>query len=145
MCTTWCSSGRYIPVASLAVADALVGVVAVLFLVERLNGPRLADTNYPLFVVICGCLTTAASGWHLVVMAVDRFVAVCYPMTYRSAMTSRRVCMMTSSSWVIAAALVLPYFIWLSPTIKGGVEGVVFSHFYSTGLSLRDRFGTTHF
>lgn len=108
---------RYFPVASLAVADLLVGLSAVLFMcnrfiIERMNGDT--QTAELIFMIVL-YQSTNASAYHLVVLAVDRFVAARFPMHYRRTMTTARIVTMTACCWIASLLTIAPYFAWLPP------------------------------
>jgi hypothetical protein len=107
---------KYIPVVSLAVSDSLFGLTAVLFHIERQHYvPEGSRAAFSLSVLILCSLFANASAWHLIVMAVDRFIAVRFPMCYRRAMTSRRIAALTVGGWLMAAVIMAPYVSRLSP------------------------------
>jgi len=105
---------KYIPVVSMAVADSLFGLVAVVFLVERYLHSTTTDSPvFSVSVVIVSTMLAFTSALHLVVLAFDRFVAVRFPMSYCRVMTSCRVSIMTGACWLIAAIVTSPYMIWM--------------------------------
>jgi len=98
----------------MAVADSLFGLMAIVFLVERHRHMTVPDEPaFSLTVVILATLLADVTALHLIVLAVDRFVAVRFPMSYRRTMTSRRVSMMTVACWLVAVAVMSPYLIWM--------------------------------
>ena len=106
---------RYLAVASLAVADCLVGCSAILFLcnrfiVERMNGDQQTVVVIFMVAIYTG---TGASSFHLVVLAVDRLVAARYPIDCRRLMTTRRLAFLIAACWLIAFGQSTVYLIWL--------------------------------
>ncbi|XP_026076418.1 trace amine-associated receptor 13c-like [Carassius auratus] len=88
---------------SLAVADMLVGFVM------PIEATRLiemcwyfGETFCGLFLVITG-LVMSASLSNLVLIAVDRFVAVCHPLRYPQKITMTKTLIMICLSWVFSS------------------------------------------
>lgn len=108
---------KYIPVASLAMADIFVGLSAVLFLINRFAVEKSpGDTQIielALMLIIYQSIST--SGYHLIVLAIDRFVAIRFPMHYRHTMTTVRLSAMTACCWILSLLTTAPYLVWLSP------------------------------
>ena len=105
---------KYIPVVSLAVSDLLFGLSTILYLIERHRNATVHDQRvFSLTsLMICNTLGDAAA-WHLVVLAVDRFIAVRFPMSYRQLMTYSRIKKMTVAAWLIAALANCTYVTWI--------------------------------
>ncbi|XP_051971819.1 trace amine-associated receptor 13c-like [Xyrauchen texanus] len=85
---------------SLAVADLLVGLIVI-----PIEGIKLietcwffGDTYCGLFVTISGLLLSA-SLVHLILIAVDRYVAVCYPLLYPQKITITKTLMSICICW----------------------------------------------
>ena len=108
---------KYIPVASLAVADIFVGLSAVLILCNRFAVEKSPGDSQivELALMLVIYQSISASGYHLIVLAIDRFVAVRFPMHYRHTMTAVRISMMTACCWVLSLLTTAPYLVWLSP------------------------------
>ncbi|KAH3882587.1 hypothetical protein DPMN_006529 [Dreissena polymorpha] len=104
---------------SLAVADTLIGLVTIpLYSVFILNG------YWPLGAVVCDiwlCLDytlTNASAAHLLVMCLDRYLAVSAPMAYRTRRSPKKIFIMIAIAWVVPVLLWSPWIIsW--PYIEG--------------------------
>ncbi|XP_051765836.1 trace amine-associated receptor 13c-like [Ctenopharyngodon idella] len=89
---------------SLAVADVLMG------LVMPIEGTRLietcwyfGDTFCRLFVVIIGLLFSASLS-NLVLIAVDRYLALCHPLLYPQKITTTKTLVSIFLSWVCSSA-----------------------------------------
>ncbi|XP_065113604.1 trace amine-associated receptor 13c-like [Paramisgurnus dabryanus] len=90
---------------SLAVADLLVGLI-----VMPLEAIRLietcwffGDTICRLFILIMGLLLSASLS-NLVLIAVDRYVAVCHPLLYPQKITMTRTIIIICVSWFYSSA-----------------------------------------
>ncbi|XP_065113283.1 trace amine-associated receptor 13c-like [Paramisgurnus dabryanus] len=90
---------------SLAVADLLVGLI-----IMPLEGIRLietcwffGDTICRLFIIIMGLLLSASLS-NLVLIAVDRYVAVCQPLLYPQKITMTRTITIICVSWFCSSA-----------------------------------------
>ncbi|XP_067289450.1 trace amine-associated receptor 13c-like [Pseudorasbora parva] len=86
---------------SLAVADMLMGLIVI-----PIEGTRLietcwyfGDTYCRLFIIILG-LVFSASFSNLVLIAVDRYVAVCHPLLYPQKITTTTTLVSICLSWV---------------------------------------------
>nr|XP_055063173.1 trace amine-associated receptor 13c-like [Misgurnus anguillicaudatus] len=97
---------------SLAVADLLVG-----FIVMPLEAIRLietcwyfGDTFCRLFLIIMGLLFSASLS-NLVLIAVDRYVAVCHPLLYPQKITMIRTIIIICVSWFCSSAYNISIFI----------------------------------
>ncbi|XP_041821913.1 trace amine-associated receptor 13c-like [Chelmon rostratus] len=85
---------------SLAVSDMLVGL-----LVMPIEGLRYVETCWLLGWLMCTltpyvsyCLLSVSVG-HMVLISVDRYVAICYPLLYSSRITLNRVNFLISLCW----------------------------------------------
>uniref|UniRef100_A0A3B5R8T4 Trace amine-associated receptor 8a-like n=1 Tax=Xiphophorus maculatus TaxID=8083 RepID=A0A3B5R8T4_XIPMA len=86
---------------SLAVSDCLVGFL-ISFQIVLIDGCwYLGDIMCALYVVLDYAITAASIG-TMVLISVDRYVAICYPLHYSSKVTTERVKMCVSLCWMIA-------------------------------------------
>ncbi|XP_073771287.1 trace amine-associated receptor 13c-like [Danio rerio] len=85
---------------SLAVADLLVGLVVMPVEAIKLTETcwYFGDTLCDLFMIIMG-LTVSASICNLVIIAVDRYVAVCHPLIYPQKITTTKTLISISLCW----------------------------------------------
>ncbi|XP_056100084.1 trace amine-associated receptor 13c-like [Rhinichthys klamathensis goyatoka] len=90
---------------SLAVADLLIGLI-----VMPIEGTRLietcwyfGDTLCRLFLIIMGLLFSASLS-NLVLIAVDRYVAVCHPLMYPQKITTTKTLFIVCLFWVCSSA-----------------------------------------
>ncbi len=101
---------------SLAVADMLVGLIVMPIEAIKLIETcwYFGDTFCRLFMLIMGMLLSASLS-NLVLIAVDRYVAVCHPLQYPQKITTTRMlivvglCWFFSSSYNIAIVLSIPH------------------------------------
>ncbi|XP_067289427.1 trace amine-associated receptor 13c-like [Pseudorasbora parva] len=85
---------------SLAVADMLMGLVMPIDAIRLIETCwYFGDTFCRLFIIILG-LVFSASLSNLVLIAVDRYVAVCHPLLYPQKITTTRMLMSICLSWV---------------------------------------------
>ena len=117
---------KYIPVISLAVADSLVGLNAVLFVFQRASRLMWGDYVFQVTFPSLAMASITASAWHLPVLALDRFLAITRPIQYRRTMTRRRLITLTSLCWVLAVITSALYLIWipLNPFRKSSVAHI---------------------
>ncbi|KAL9970462.1 hypothetical protein ACROYT_G022840, partial [Oculina patagonica] len=100
-------------VANLALADILVGLVvaplsAVFHVSEGLKSSlHLKIENYLYFSYFIAC---TASLFSLIILAVDRFVAITFPLLYVARVNSVRAIMIMACAWIISIILSLVYF-----------------------------------
>ena len=95
-------------VGSYSAADILVGMMNIQAIVKDI---ALRDV---IVNVTCGwkrilldnlnLFGPAVSHWHTVIMTIDRFVAIQYPLTYHQKMTSLKVKALIAFAWLIGAA-----------------------------------------
>ncbi len=89
---------------SLAVADMLVGLV---MLIEATRLIEMCwyfgDTFCGLFLAITGLLISA-SLYNLILIAVDRYVAVCHPLLYQQKITTTKTVCVICISWLWSSA-----------------------------------------
>lgn len=86
---------------SLALADLLVGVEMIPFYLIATPHPcwylgQLTCTLVP----YTSCIFLWVSLWNLVLISIDRYIAVCEPLLYSSKITTRRSILFTSLCWV---------------------------------------------
>ena len=123
---------KYIPVTSLALADAIVGLLPVFYVYEFIYTDVSDGKNVFGLVVISLCALAAnSSGWHLAVMAMDRFLAIKYPIEYRTRMTRKRLLILSGICWTIGIMVAGSYFMYL-PRVS----------FSTNSTSSCDRFST---
>ncbi|XP_054915798.1 trace amine-associated receptor 13c-like [Poeciliopsis prolifica] len=86
---------------SLAVSDCLVGFL-ISFQIVLIDGCwYLGDIMCALYVVLDYAITAASIG-TMVLISVDRYMAICYPLHYSSKVTTERVKMCVLLCWMIA-------------------------------------------
>nr|XP_055063787.1 trace amine-associated receptor 13c-like [Misgurnus anguillicaudatus] len=90
---------------SLAVADLLVGLIVMPLEAIRLIETcwYFGDTFCRLFLIIMGLLFSASLS-NLVLIAVDRYVAVCHPLLYPQKITMTRTITIICVSWFFSSA-----------------------------------------
>ena len=91
-------------IASLTLADALVGLSLILELLHCKDDLGFTGT---LFVHIASYLTTFISQWHTVVLSIDRWIAVYRALNYHSIMSPFRIKLLVATSWVIGSVEML--------------------------------------
>ncbi|MBN3288972.1 TA13C protein, partial [Polypterus senegalus] len=84
-------------VLSLAVADLLVGAIVMPFTVIQ-----SIETCWDFGHIFCFVLLTSASVNNLVLVAVDRYFALCDPFFYSSKITNNLTLLLILRSWIIA-------------------------------------------
>ncbi|XP_047227455.1 trace amine-associated receptor 13c-like [Girardinichthys multiradiatus] len=86
---------------SLAVSDCMVGFL-ISFQIVLIDGCwYLGDIICTLYVVLDYVITSASIG-TMVLISVDRYVAICYPLYYPSKVTAERTKMCVSLCWMFA-------------------------------------------
>uniref|UniRef100_H2Y8S0 G-protein coupled receptors family 1 profile domain-containing protein n=1 Tax=Ciona savignyi TaxID=51511 RepID=H2Y8S0_CIOSA len=105
---------------SLAYADMVIGLVSMnLFTIYIVQGEwRLG----PLVCDIWLCIDYVASNasvMNLLIISVDRYLALTKPLTYRAKRTKRRACLMIVGAWMVSFVLWVPS-ILLWPLVEGG-------------------------
>ncbi|XP_065113353.2 trace amine-associated receptor 4-like [Paramisgurnus dabryanus] len=90
---------------SLAVSDLLVGLIIMPLEAIRLIETcwYFGDTICRLFLIIIGLLLSTSLS-NLVLIAVDRYVAVCHPLLYPQKITTTRTIIIICVSWVCYSA-----------------------------------------
>ena len=92
-------------IVSLAVADSLVAVLAML--------PLMLFVFWSPFELACkffyilDALFTTSSIFHLTCLTAERYVAVCFPFQYKDHMRKRNLLFMVTSSWLLALAIAI--------------------------------------
>ncbi|XP_036970873.1 trace amine-associated receptor 13c-like [Acanthopagrus latus] len=84
---------------SLAVSDLLVGLVVMPSQIVLMQSVLFLDKMSCVFLYLCGFILTSASVGNMVLISVDRYVAICYPLRYSSMITPRRVQIYLSLCW----------------------------------------------
>lgn len=100
--------------AYLATTDLLVGLVVQPLLIASLICDKYPGYKSTLLNYISFCLLltlTLSSILHLDVIAVDRYIAVKHALRYDAIVTPRRIRWAVVATWVVSAALVLPFLI----------------------------------
>ncbi|XP_074528543.1 olfactory receptor-like protein OLF4 [Halichoeres trimaculatus] len=92
---------KYMIVFNLAFADlcgstALIPKLLDTFLFNRRYIVYEACLSYMFFVYVFGCVQS----WTLVTMALDRFIAICFPLRYHTIVTKPAIGVMLLCSWV---------------------------------------------
>ncbi|XP_074528542.1 olfactory receptor 1-like [Halichoeres trimaculatus] len=92
---------KYMIVFNLAFADlcgstALIPKLLDTFLFNRRYIVYEACLSYMFFVFVFGCVQS----WTLVTMALDRFIAICFPLRYHTIVTKPAIGVMLLCSWV---------------------------------------------
>ncbi|XP_073331835.1 trace amine-associated receptor 13c-like [Pagrus major] len=82
----------------LAVSDLLVGLVVMPPEIIMWQSCTYLDVSCALFYLFSFTLTSASFG-SMVLISVDRYVAICYPLRYSSLITPRRVQICVSLCW----------------------------------------------
>ncbi|XP_030290485.1 trace amine-associated receptor 13c-like [Sparus aurata] len=84
---------------SLAVTDLLVGLVVMPPAIIMMQSVLFLDKNSCVFLCLCGFILTSASVGSMVLISVDRYVAISHPLRYSSMITPRRVQFCMSLCW----------------------------------------------
>ena len=117
---------------SLAVSDLGVGLLVQPFyiglLVNWLQRNISTDATHTAFLVI-GPIFSTVSFLGVMLLSVDRFLAVQLHLRYQERVTHKRVVAVVISTWVYSACLSLFYTVWISPDISYtvvAISGVVY-------------------
>ncbi|XP_071802663.1 adenosine receptor A2b-like [Asterias amurensis] len=104
-------------IASLAVADCLVGVSLVpVFYLGILAESLKTDFYFCLVIVIWIQVSCGISMLHVLCIAFDRFLAVIFPLVYHQLMTTRRSTVMIVTTWLVTSIVGLtPFMGWRRP------------------------------
>ncbi len=100
---------QYMLITSLAVADVLVGVAWVIF-ISSLYYSLWCNNAIDLMLIT---FPTTASHMHVLLMAVDRFIAIMAPFRYVGWMSASRIKMAIISAWAFALVYVLTFLPWV--------------------------------
>uniref|UniRef100_A0A3Q2NNF7 Olfactory receptor 1-like n=1 Tax=Fundulus heteroclitus TaxID=8078 RepID=A0A3Q2NNF7_FUNHE len=98
---------KYIIVFNLAFTDlcgstALIPKLLDTFLFDRRYIVYEACLTYMFFVLLFGGIQS----WTLVTMAYDRLIAICFPLSYHSIITTKSIVSILLSSWIILVAVI---------------------------------------
>ncbi|CDQ84981.1 unnamed protein product [Oncorhynchus mykiss] len=100
---------------SLAVSDLLVGLIVIPVMTVAIMEPCWGFGEYfCVFHAYIACLCTSLSLGNLVLISVDRYVAVCDPLLYHSKITTTRITRCISITWgccIIYRAANVQYFV----------------------------------
>ena len=116
---------------SLAVSDLAVGLLVEPFyiglLVNWLQRDISTEATHTAFLLIGGMFSTV-SFLGVMLLTVDRFLAVQLHLRYQERVTHKRVVAVVISTWVYSACLSLFYTVWISPDISYmvAISGVVY-------------------
>ncbi|XP_051767341.1 trace amine-associated receptor 13c-like [Ctenopharyngodon idella] len=89
---------------SLAVADLLMGLVMPIEGIRQIGTCwYFGDTFCRLYIIILGLLFSASLN-NLILIAVDRYVAVCHPLLYPQKITTTKTLVSICLSWVCSSA-----------------------------------------
>ena len=92
---------------SLAISDFMMGAVAIPIWVAALQG---FPYSYPscLFALSMVLFIDLASVFSLLMMTIDRYIFICWPLRYEVVVTSRRTIVVIIISWILSITFVLP-------------------------------------
>ncbi|CDQ90931.1 unnamed protein product [Oncorhynchus mykiss] len=100
---------------SLAVSDLLVGLIVIPVMTVAIMEPCWGFGEYLcVFQIYIGCLCSSLSLGNLVLISIDRYVAVCDPLLYHSKITITRIMCCISITWcccIIYRAANINYFV----------------------------------
>ena len=97
---TWLRKKMYAAIQALALADLQVSLhVITLFIGNLTYVPEIVNQ---IFGAVRGFQVYVA-GYHVILVAVDRFVAIQFPIYYQTKITIRRIRMFSALLWVVAA------------------------------------------
>ncbi len=119
--------GHYMLIASLAVADALVGLAWGIFMVNVFHPLwRFIALDHMLIT-----LPTTASHLHVLLMAIDRSIAIKFPFRYTTLMSERGVKICVGIVWMTAFVYALAFLPWALRTTpnRSSAVYVVFTQF----------------
>lgn len=130
------SKNTQLLMASMGVSDALLGIVVMPLSVYNIVknrhwelGHHLCNIREVLYLVL-----SAASFLHVACMALDRYLAVCKPLLFRT-LTSKRSLMMIAACWIIPASFMATALV--TGWHEVGIEDVVFCSKYENFCEFR--------
>ncbi|XP_029981081.1 trace amine-associated receptor 13c-like [Sphaeramia orbicularis] len=88
---------------SLAVADFLVGFPQMLFQIFQTRGCWILGEIACTMYFFCGFLAVSVSVGNMVLISIDRYVAICDPMLYPTKVTMKRVQFSIYLCWIFSA------------------------------------------
>ncbi|XP_019900012.1 adenosine receptor A1 isoform X2 [Esox lucius] len=143
----WSSSALREPtfcfILSLAVADFLVGFVAVPFAV-LVDGQVCTSFTVCLLISCVVIMLTMASILSLLAIAVDRYLRVLIPLRYKKTVTERRSWLVVGSCWFVAFILSSPpIFGWNNQETSQSRNSTINCRFIKSNLRGRVRCGST--
>nr|QQY02596.1 5-hydroxytryptamine receptor 1A-2 [Cryptocotyle lingua] len=103
---------------NLAVSDFLISVIVLPFaIVQQVRGYWPFDELLCDFYIVFDVLLCTASIFSLCAIAVDRYLAITRPLTYASSRTTKRMIVMITVCWFMAALISIPPFFGLQEKI----------------------------
>ena len=108
--TRYLQQKRNVLIVSLAVADLLVGLCGIVLAIMRLT--YLKGGNGIVIHGLLHSLLGRASNMHLCIMAVERYIAISYPLHFHILVTPRRLAVSILFIWVCTFAVTLTSLIW---------------------------------
>ncbi|XP_033125533.1 dopamine receptor 2-like [Anneissia japonica] len=108
------SNNTNLIIASLALADFLIGVVVLPFAisVEYTSGYWYFGRNWCDIWHAMDVFCCTASIFNLCIISFDRYWAITNPISYRSKMTNRVACILIAFVWVCSSAISFPAIVW---------------------------------
>ena len=102
----------------LAIADSLLGILVIV------SGQRIASMSLVTRRINFHCSLALHLMTHLTItaMSCDRFVAICFPLQYRHAITARKMKYLSAFLLVVSIGLSLVLLIWMDPHESMAVE-----------------------
>uniref|UniRef100_A0A8C4X459 G-protein coupled receptors family 1 profile domain-containing protein n=1 Tax=Erpetoichthys calabaricus TaxID=27687 RepID=A0A8C4X459_ERPCA len=110
-------------VLSLAFADFLVGILIMPFMaIHSVETCWYFGDIFCVIYSILFCLFTDTSIFNIVAIAVDRSLAICYPLLYSTKVTVRLVSIFTASIWFLALSYACAAYFFNLPNDSGSGE-----------------------
>ena len=94
---------------SLAITDILVGAVTVPYVIFLVALEHTGAKKYAMIYQVMATISCEASIMHLVIMSIDRVIAVKRPLYHRQITTKRRVLKMLPLPWIISISIGVCY------------------------------------